>query len=191
MNKLKFAKQIQEILDEHFPSPPIPLKSTSTYTFLIAVLLSAQCTDERVNIVTPKLFKGAETPEKMMERSVEEIQELIKTCGLSRTKARHIKGLSKILVEKYKGEVPEELDQARQHFKNLFETTVLFYVLIAFIYASNSVNQLDLIFAWIYVVFKYMHSYIRLTSNYVPYRANLFILSILMILCGWINFLFN
>ncbi len=110
MNKQKFAKEIQEILDEHFPSPAIPLKSTSTYTFLIAVLLSAQCTDERVNIVTPKLFKGFETPEKMMERSVEEIQELIKTCGLSRTKARHIKGLSKILVEKYAGEVPNTFE---------------------------------------------------------------------------------
>ncbi len=110
MNKQKFSKHIQEILDEHFLNPPIPLKSTSTYTFLIAVLLSAQCTDERVNIVTPKLFEGAETPEIMMERSVEEIQELIKTCGLSATKARHIKGLSKILVEKYGGEVPNTFE---------------------------------------------------------------------------------
>ena len=89
----------------------------------------------------------------------------------------------------YKGEVPEELDQARQHYKNLFETPILFYVLVAIIYAADNVNRFDLIFAWLYVLFKYLHSYVRLTSNYVPNRARLFILSLLMILCGWINFL--
>ena len=90
----------------------------------------------------------------------------------------------------YNEEVPEELEQARQHYKNLFETPILFYILIAIIYSSGQVSVYDLVFAWLYVLFKYIHSYIRFTSNYVPYRANFFILSLLMILCGWINFLF-
>ena len=89
----------------------------------------------------------------------------------------------------YKGEVPEEIDQARQHYKNLFETPILFYALIALIFASGDINRFDLIFAWLYVCFKYMHSFVRATSNYVPYRANLFICSLIMIVCGWINFL--
>lgn len=88
------------------PHPRIPLKHTSCYTLLIAVLLSAQSTDAKVNEVTPLLFAKANTAKKMMELSVEEIQKIIKPIGLSPTKARAIWRLSKILVEEYGGRVP-------------------------------------------------------------------------------------
>lgn len=106
MKKQERIQFIQEVLNEHFPNPPIPLKHTSHYTLLIAVLLSAQCTDERVNKVTPELFRRANTPEKMAKLSVEEIKELIKTCGLTNFKAQSIRDLSQILVEKHGGKVP-------------------------------------------------------------------------------------
>ena len=89
----------------------------------------------------------------------------------------------------YKGEIPEEIDQVRDHYKNLFEMPILFYALLLFIYATDNLNKFDLIFAWLFVLFKYIHSYIRLTSNYVPYRAILFIISLCMLLCGWANFI--
>ncbi len=104
------AKIIQEILDEYFPAPAIPLVHKDPYTLLIAVLLSAQCTDARVNSVTPALFALADTPEKMMHKSVEEIQAIIRPCGLSERKAKAIKELSKQLVEEHKGKVPNTFD---------------------------------------------------------------------------------
>lgn len=107
MNKKERAAKIGKILDELYPAPPIPLKHTSSYTLLIAVLLSAQCTDARVNTVTPTLFKRANTPEKMVKLQVEEIQKIIHTCGLAPQKAKAIHALSKILIEKHGGAVPQ------------------------------------------------------------------------------------
>ncbi|MCH9633925.1 MAG: Endonuclease III [Chlamydiae bacterium] len=106
MTKTQLAQTIQAILDEHFPNPAIPLKFSNTYTFLIAVLLSAQCTDERVNQVTPKLFENVKSPQRMLTRSVEEIQKIIQPCGLSASKSRYIWKLSQILIDQYESEVP-------------------------------------------------------------------------------------
>lgn len=110
MDRKAKAKKIQKILNELFPDPPIPLKHHSPYTLLIAVLLSAQCTDARVNKVTPKLFERADTPEEMASLTIPEIQEIIKTCGLSAQKAKAIHQFSKILLEKYDGQVPDTFD---------------------------------------------------------------------------------
>ena len=106
MIKSERALIIKKILDETYPRTPVPLNHKDTYTLLIAVLLSAQCTDERVNQVTPALFKLAPNPKKMSQMSVEEIYEIIKPCGLGPQKSRAISKLSKILVKKYKGKVP-------------------------------------------------------------------------------------
>jgi endonuclease-3 len=106
MTKAEKVKDILSILDEHFPKPEVPLDHKDAYTLLIAVLLSAQCTDIRVNKTTPALFKLADNPYDMMKLSVEEIREIIKPCGLSPMKSKGIAGLSKILVEKYDGQVP-------------------------------------------------------------------------------------
>ncbi len=107
MNKKERAKFIQEKLEEFYPNPGIPLVHDDPYTLLIAVLLSAQCTDVRVNQVTPELFRRANTPQKMIELSVDEIQEIIKPCGLSKRKSQAIWNLSKIILEKHKGKVPK------------------------------------------------------------------------------------
>jgi endonuclease-3 len=107
--KKDLCQGIQKLLDKYEPEPKPPLKFTNTFTLLIAVLLSAQCTDERVNKVTKILFKRADSPEKMMSLSVEEIQEIIRSCGLSLRKATAIKQLSEILVRRYKGQVPKTL----------------------------------------------------------------------------------
>jgi endonuclease-3 len=102
-------KEIARILDHFFPHPEIPLLHTGPYTLLIAVLLSAQCTDARVNQVTPQLFALANTPQAMSALSEEEIASVIRPCGLYRTKAKAIRSLSAILVKKYKGKVPQSL----------------------------------------------------------------------------------
>jgi len=106
MIKSERALIIKKILDETYPRTPVPLNHKDTYTLLIAVLLSAQCTDERVNQITPALFKLAPNPKKMSQMSVEKIYEIIKPCGLGPQKSRAISKLSKILVKKYKGKVP-------------------------------------------------------------------------------------
>lgn len=107
MTKAQRAARIAEVLDKHYLAPPIPLDHRDAYTLLIAVLLSAQCTDVRVNQVTPALFKLAATPQEMMRVPVEKIQAIIRPCGLSPRKAAAISELSKILVEKHGGQVPE------------------------------------------------------------------------------------
>jgi endonuclease-3 len=107
MNKKEKAKFIQNVLNECFPHPEIPLIHHDPYTLLIAVLLSAQCTDARVNTITPKLFQRADTPEKMMQLSVQEIEDIIRPCGLAPRKAKAIWQLSEIVVEKHKGKVPK------------------------------------------------------------------------------------
>lgn len=111
MNKKKeAAKQIQCILDEYFPHPSIPLKHRDDYTLLIAVLLSAQSTDARVNLITPHLFARAATPQKMITLSIPEIAEIIRPCGLSNTKAKSIWHLSQLLLEKHHGKVPDSFE---------------------------------------------------------------------------------
>ena len=97
---------IGETLDKLFPNPQIPLKHDDPYTLLIAVLLSAQCTDKRVNEITPLLFKRAKTPQEMIKLAVGDIEAIIKPCGLGPTKARAIWELSQILIEKHGGAVP-------------------------------------------------------------------------------------
>jgi endonuclease-3 len=111
MNKKERVEFIVAKLEELYPEVPIPLDHKDAYTLLIAVLLSAQCTDKRVNEVTPALFKKADTPKKMLKLDVEEIREIIKPCGLSPTKSRAIAGLSQILMDKYKGEVPRSFEE--------------------------------------------------------------------------------
>jgi endonuclease-3 len=110
MTKAEKVKDILAILDKHFPNPEVPLDHKDAYTLLIAVLLSAQCTDVRVNKTTPSLFKLADNPYDMMKLSVEDIREIIKPCGLSPMKSKGIAGLSKILVEKYDGQVPNTFE---------------------------------------------------------------------------------
>ncbi len=97
-------------LEELYPETPIPLQHKDPYTLLIAVLLSAQCTDERVNKITPKLFTKADNPTDMIKLSVEEIRDIIRPCGLSDTKSKGIYGLSKIILEKHNGKVPDNFE---------------------------------------------------------------------------------
>ncbi len=101
------AQFVKKTLQELFPHPEIPLQHRDPYTLLIAVLLSAQCTDARVNLVTPHLFANASTPQEMVQLSIPEITALIRTCGLAPTKAKAIWKLSEILIEKHKGKVPK------------------------------------------------------------------------------------
>ena len=106
MTKPEKVKDILSILEKKFPSVPIPLKHKDAYTLLISVLLSAQCTDERVNKTTPFLFQKADNPFDMAKVPVEEIREIIKPCGLSPMKSKAISNLSKIICDKFHGEVP-------------------------------------------------------------------------------------
>ncbi|MDA9903826.1 endonuclease III [Gammaproteobacteria bacterium] len=110
MRKSERAEIVRTILDKTYPETPIPLNHKDIFTLLIAVLLSAQCTDERVNQVTPKLFKLASTPEKMSKLSQEKIYKIIKPCGLGPKKSKAIKSLSLILVKKYNSIVPDNFE---------------------------------------------------------------------------------
>ena len=110
MTKAERAAHIASRLEELYPETPIPLDHKDPYTLLVAVLLSAQCTDERVNKITPGLFEVADTPEAMAEVPVDTIREIIKPCGLSPRKSVAISELSKILVEQYGGEVPADIE---------------------------------------------------------------------------------
>ena len=107
MRKKEKADKIAEMLEELYPETPIPLDHKDSYTLLVAVLLSAQCTDARVNKITPGLFELADNPYDMAEKEVDAIREIIRPCGLSPRKSKAISGLSKIIVEKHDGEVPE------------------------------------------------------------------------------------
>ncbi len=111
MTKAEKVKDILKLLDKYIPDPEVPLHHKDAYTLLISVLLSAQCTDERVNKVTPILFKQADNPKDMIKMSADEIREIIKPCGLSPMKSKGIYGLSKILLEKYNGEVPNTFEE--------------------------------------------------------------------------------
>jgi len=110
MTKQEKVNDILKILHRLYPKPDVPLHHKDAYTLLISVLLSAQCTDVRVNKTTPFLFERADNPYDMMKLSVEEIRDIIKPCGLSPMKSKGISGLSKILVEKYNGQVPNTFE---------------------------------------------------------------------------------
>ena len=114
MNKQDKVHYVIETLEGLYPKTPIPLDHKDPYTLLIAVLLSAQCTDERVNKITPKLFKIADTPNKMIKLSIADIEDIIRPCGLSPMKSKGIYGLSKMIIEKHDGKVPN-------NFKDLEE----------------------------------------------------------------------
>ena len=103
------AAYIQNRLQQLYPETPIPLDHKDPYTLLIAVLLSAQCTDVRVNQITPLLFARADTPQDMLKLSVEEIKEIIRPCGLSPMKSKGIVGLSQILLDEHGGKVPADI----------------------------------------------------------------------------------
>jgi endonuclease III len=110
MLKKQKIKFVIETLENLFPEVPVPLHHKDPYTLLIAVLLSAQCTDERVNKITPFLFAKADNPRDMVKLSIEEIKEIIKPCGLSPMKSKGIYGLSKIILEEHNGEVPQSFE---------------------------------------------------------------------------------
>ena len=111
MIKAERAKLVSKILNDYYPETPVPLDHSSVYTLLIAVLLSAQCTDERVNKVTPYLFKLASSPESMSKISQQKIYEIIKPCGLGPKKSSAILELSNILVDKFSGKIPQDINE--------------------------------------------------------------------------------
>lgn len=110
MTKQEKVNFVINTLYKLYPEIPIPLDHKDPYTLLIAVLLSAQCTDVRVNQITPILFEAANNPYDMVKLSVEEIKDIIRPCGLSPMKSKGIYGLSKILIEKHNGEVPQNFE---------------------------------------------------------------------------------
>ena len=109
MTRKEKAQFIIQELEKLYPETPVPLDHKDSYTLLIAVLLPAQCTDERVNKITPALFKLADNPYDMSQQDVDDIRIIIRPCGLSPRKSKAIHELSKILVDKYNGEIPQEL----------------------------------------------------------------------------------
>jgi endonuclease-3 len=111
MTKKQRAELIQRELEKLYPEVPIPLDHTDPYTLMVAVALSAQTTDKKVNQVTPELFRVAGTPEKMAKLEVEEIRELIKEIGLSNTKARNLKRMAELLLERHHGIVPQTYEE--------------------------------------------------------------------------------
>ena len=114
MDKKNKVKYLIKELENLFPEVPVPLNHKDPYTLLIAVLLSAQCTDERVNQITPNLFKKADNPYDMINLSIEEIKEIIRPCGLSPMKSKGIYGLSKIIIEKHNGLVPKTFEDLEE-----------------------------------------------------------------------------
>ncbi|MFH1567644.1 MAG: endonuclease III [Gemmatimonadota bacterium] len=111
LTKAERARLVSATLDELFPMVPIPLHHGDPYSLLVAVVLSAQCTDVRVNEVTPRLFARARTPAQMAQLEVAEIEAIVRPCGLGPSKAKHIRALSQLLVERHGGRVPETLEE--------------------------------------------------------------------------------
>ncbi|MEP6795164.1 MAG: endonuclease III [Saprospiraceae bacterium] len=111
ISKQKKADAIARILDEFYPEVPSPLEHENPYTLLVAVILSARCTDVRVNQITPILFKKADDPMSMVKMKVKEIQEIIRPCGLSPAKTKNIHRMSEILLEQYSGKVPKSFEE--------------------------------------------------------------------------------
>ncbi|MFT4758856.1 MAG: endonuclease-3 [Paraglaciecola sp.] len=114
MTKKEKARFVQNKLEALYPTTPIPLDHSDPYTLLIAVLLSAQCTDVRVNQVTPHLWALAGTPQEMVKQDVEDIKAIIRPCGLSPRKSKAIHRLSEILLEKHDGEVPQNFEDLEE-----------------------------------------------------------------------------
>ena len=114
MNRSQRARTISRILNKNYKSLPIPLDHFDSYSLLIAVLLSAQCTDERVNQVTPKLFRVADTPIEMVKLTHAKIYDIIKPCGLGLKKSHAILGLSNILIEQHFGQVPNDINKLEE-----------------------------------------------------------------------------
>ena len=110
MKKSERANIVKKLLDKKYPQTPIPLDHKDNFSLLIAVLLSAQCTDERVNQITPKLFAKASTPESMSKLTRDQIYKIIKPCGLGPQKSKAIKNLSNILVNKFNSKVPNNFN---------------------------------------------------------------------------------
>lgn len=110
MNKQEKVQFIIDELEKLYPETPIPLKHKDAYTLLVAVLLSAQCTDARVNLITPTLFAKADNPYDMVKLSVDDIREIIKPCGLSPRKSKAIYDLSQIIIDKHQGKVPDSFE---------------------------------------------------------------------------------
>lgn len=111
MLKSERAEYIKSCLEELYPVTPVPLDHKDAYTLLIAVLLSAQCTDIRVNQITPALFQKADNPKDMIKLSVSEIEEIIRPCGLAPRKAKGIRGLSEMIINEHNGEVPRSFEE--------------------------------------------------------------------------------
>ena len=114
MTKKQRAKIVQEELEKLYPEVPIPLDHKDAYTLTVAVALSAQTTDKKVNQVTPRLFAVADTPEKMAKLSFEEIRELIKEIGLTNSKAKNLKKMAEVLVEKHNSVVPQTFEELEE-----------------------------------------------------------------------------
>lgn len=111
MTRAERAHYVADRLAALYPETPIPLDHTSAYTLLIAVLLSAQCTDKRVNLTTPALFAKASTPRDIVKLSVDDINAIVRPCGLAPRKAQAIRGLSEILLDQHDGEVPQTFEE--------------------------------------------------------------------------------
>ncbi len=111
MKRSEKAERVQKILDELYPRPPIPLQHRDPFTLLVAVVLSAQCTDARVNRITPALFERAPTPEHLARLPVAEIESIIRSCGLAQAKARNLRALAELLVQQHGGEVPRSFEE--------------------------------------------------------------------------------
>lgn len=114
MTKAEKVADIVEMLEGYYPETPVPLDHTDAYTLLVAVLLSAQCTDERVNKVTPYLFAAANNPIDMAKLEVDHIKQIIRPCGLSPAKSKAIKRLSEIILEKHNGNVPASFEDLEE-----------------------------------------------------------------------------
>jgi endonuclease-3 len=110
MNRRDKADRIGEILDELYPEPPIPLDHRDPYTLLVSVMLSAQTTDKKINEVTPALFAEASTPKAMAALPVDRILGFIRTVGLAPTKAKNLKAMAELLIERHAGDVPDDID---------------------------------------------------------------------------------
>lgn len=114
MTKKQRAKIVQEELEKLYPEVPIPLEHKDAYTLMVAVALSAQTTDKKVNHITPGLFAAADTPEKMAKLSVEEITKLLSGLGLTNTKAKNLKKMAEVLVEKHNSVVPQTYEELEE-----------------------------------------------------------------------------
>lgn len=114
MTKAEKVTDIVQMLEALYPETPVPLDHSDAYTLLVAVLLSAQCTDERVNKVTPYLFAAANNPVDMAKLEVDQIKQIIRPCGLSPAKSKAIKGLSEIILEKHNGQVPSSFEELEE-----------------------------------------------------------------------------